>query len=59
VAREIGNLASQVIVVVSNEQWSNNVEISMQPRINAMYLMSDGAVDDQKMGEHTLVRRQK
>ena len=59
VAREIGNLASQVIVVVSNEQWSASVEASMQPRINAMYMMSDGVIDDQKMGEHTIVRRQK
>lgn len=58
VAREIGNLASQVIVVVSDEQWSSVVEQNIMPRVSAIYKMSDGAINDQRIGEHTIVRRQ-
>ena len=59
VAREIGNLASQVIVVVSDEQWSSTVERNIMPRVNMIYQMSDGSVENQNVGEHTVVRRVK
>ena len=59
VAREIGNLASQVIVIVSDEQWSSTVERNIMPRVNMIYLMSDGDIENQNVGEHTVVRRLK
>jgi len=59
VAREIGNLASQVIVVVSDEQWSPTVERNIMPRVNMIYQMSDGSFENQNIGEHTVVRRVK
>jgi len=59
VAREIGNLASQVIVVVSDEQWTSTVERNIMPRVNMIYQMSDGSVENQNVGEHTVVRRAK
>jgi len=59
VAREIGNLASQVIVVVSDEQWSSTVERNIIPRVNMIYQMSDGSIENQNVGEHTVVRRLK
>ena len=59
VAREIGNLASQVILVVSDEQWSSTVERNIMPRVNMIYQMSDGSVESQTVGEHTVVRRVK
>lgn len=57
VAREIGNLASQVIIVVSDEQWSSVVEENIKPRVGTLYKMNDGTEDDQSIGEHTAIRR--
>ncbi|OJU18683.1 MAG: hypothetical protein BGN88_09430 [Clostridiales bacterium 43-6] len=57
VAREIGNLASQVIVIVSDEQWSSIVEQNIKPRVNALYKMIDGDFEDQSIAEHTEIRR--
>jgi len=59
VAREIGNLASQVIVIVSDEQWSSVVEDNISPRVGAFYRMEDGSDEKQSVGEHTVVRRVK
>lgn len=60
VAREIGNLASQVIIIVSDEQWTSVVEENIMPRVNSMYKMLDSAEEvgaDQMVGEHTTIRR--
>lgn len=59
VARQIGNLASQVIVIVSDEQWNATVEQNILPRVSTIYTMSDGNLADQNVGEHTAIRRQK
>ncbi|MEN3005440.1 AAA family ATPase [Dehalobacterium formicoaceticum] len=58
VAREIGSLASQVIVIVSDEQWSTTVEQNIMPRVSTIYIMRDGNRADQNVGEHTAIRRQ-
>jgi DNA sulfur modification protein DndD len=57
VAREIGNLASQVIVIVSDEQWTSVVEKNIMPRVSAIFTMSDGFEVAQTVGEHTAIRR--
>jgi DNA sulfur modification protein DndD len=57
VAREIGKLASQVIVIVSDEQWSSIVEENIRPRLGILYKMEDGSDGEQSTGEHTVVRR--
>ena len=57
VAREIGNLASQVIIIVSDEQWSSIVEENIKPKLGALYKMVDGDDEQQSIGEHTVVRR--
>jgi DNA sulfur modification protein DndD len=59
VAREIGSLATQVIVIVSDEQWSATVEQNIMPRVSTIYKMGDGDRVDQNVGEHTVIRRQK
>lgn len=57
VAREIGNLASQVIVIVSDEQWNATVEQNIMPRVSTIYKMTDGDLAEQHVGEHTSIRR--
>jgi DNA sulfur modification protein DndD len=57
VAREIGNLASQVIIIVSDEQWSSIVEENIKPKLGVLYKMADGSDEQQSVGEHTVVRR--
>jgi len=57
VAREIGNLASQVIIIVSDEQWSTIVEENIRPKLGILYKMADGSDEQQSIGEHTVVRR--
>jgi len=57
VAREIGNLASQVIIIVSDEQWSSIVEENIKPKLGVLYKMADGSDEEQSVGEHTVVRR--
>lgn len=59
IAREIGNLATQVIVIVSDEQWSSVVEENISPRVGALYRMEDGTDDKQSVGEHTVVKKVK
>ncbi len=59
IAREIGNLATQVIVIVSDEQWSSVVEKNINPRVGALYYMEDGVTDKQSVGEHTEVKKVK
>jgi len=57
VAREISTLASQVIVIVSDENWSPVVEENLMPRANAVYSIIDDKEKDQTCGEHSLIRR--
>jgi DNA sulfur modification protein DndD len=57
VAREIGNLATQVIIIVSDEQWSPVVVENIQPKLGALYKMEDGSDEQQSVGEHTVIRR--
>lgn len=57
VARKISNLASQVIVIVSDEQWNKTVEQNIMPRVSTIYKMIDGSFADQNIGEHTEIRR--
>ncbi len=42
VAKGLPLLASQVIVIVSDEQWNGTVEESLAERVNAVYIMHDG-----------------
>jgi len=57
VAREIGNLATQVIIIISDEQWSPVVVENIQPKLGALYKMEDGSDEQQSVGEHTVIRR--
>jgi DNA sulfur modification protein DndD len=57
VAREIGNLASQVIIIVSDEQWSTIVAENIRPKLGILYKMEDGSDEQQSVSEHTVVRR--
>lgn len=42
VAKGLPLLASQVIVIVSDEQWNGTVEENLAERVNAIYVMRDG-----------------
>lgn len=43
VAKGLPLLASQVIVIVSDEQWGGTVEENLAERVNQVYTMQDGA----------------
>ena len=55
VAKHIGTLASQVVVIVSDAQWSHEVQENIVTRAGKMYKMRDGNLDRQEVGEHTVV----
>jgi DNA sulfur modification protein DndD len=55
VAQGIGELASQVIVIVSDKQWSQEVEENISPRVGKMYIMLDGELDDDNRDEYTVI----
>lgn len=42
VAKGLPTLASQIIVIVSDEQWNGTVEENLAERVNAVYVMQDG-----------------
>ena len=42
VAQGLPLLASQVIIIVSDEQWNGTVEENLAERVNAVYIMRDG-----------------
>lgn len=55
VAKGIGHLASQVIVVVSNAQWSSDVSDNLEVRVGKKYLMLEGSSEESMDGEFTKV----
>lgn len=56
VAAGIGNLASQVIIIVSDKQWSNDVEENIYDRVGKMYKMVDGEFSGENSGEYTEIK---
>ncbi|MGL4450605.1 MAG: AAA family ATPase [Sarcina sp.] len=57
VAKNIGHLASQVIIIVSQKQWRGNVESNIKEQVSDCYFMSDGKIDATLNGEYTQIQR--
>ena len=55
VAAGIGDLASQVIIIVSDKQWSKDVEDNIYDRVGKMYKMIDGDFLKENSGEYTVL----
>lgn len=56
VAANIGKLASQVIIVVSDKQWNKEVEENIFNQVGKMYKMIDGEINKDKSGEYTVIK---
>lgn len=57
VAENIGKLASQVIIVVSQKQWEGYVKQMISKQVVRSYKMSDGDNINEK-GEYTIIERE-
>lgn len=55
VASNIGKLASQIIIVVSDKQWSKEVEENIEHQVGKMYKMIDANESDKEIGETTKI----
>lgn len=55
VASNIGKLASQIIIVVSDKQWSKEVEENIAHQVGKMYKMVDANESDKEIGETTKI----
>lgn len=55
VASNIGKLASQIIIVVSDKQWSKEVEENIEHQVGKMYKMVDANESDKEIGETTKI----
>ena len=58
VASNIGYLASQVIIIVSEKQWKGNVEDNIKTQVSDKYRMKDGAIDIETGGEYTKIMKE-
>lgn len=56
VAANIGKLASQVIIIVSDKQWSKEVEENIIDQVGKMYKMVDEVSKDDSQGEYTIIK---
>lgn len=56
VAANIGKLASQVIIIVSEKQWQGYVEDNIYEQVHRKYKMVDGAIENENSGEYTLIK---
>lgn len=62
VASGIGELASQVIIIVSSKQWSNEVAENIYYRVGKMYILKDGDFRNLaavvRGGEYTVIKEE-
>jgi DNA sulfur modification protein DndD len=56
VATNIGKLASQVIIIVSDKQWNKEVEENITNQVGKMYKMVDGNFGEENTGEYTILK---
>lgn len=58
IAQNIGHLASQVVIIVSQKQWRGNVENNIKEQVSDSYFMYDGNIDSITGGEYTQIRKE-
>ena len=56
VAANIGELASQVIIIVSDKQWNKDVEDNIKSKVGRMYKMFDENDNNKDIMETTLIK---
>lgn len=59
VAANIGELASQVVIVVSDKQWSKEVKENLGHQVGAMYKMNDENDVNKNIGECTVIKEER
>ena len=55
VAANIGELASQVIIIVSDKQWNKDVEDNIKNKVGRMYKMFDENDNNKHIMETTVI----
>lgn len=58
VAANIGLLASQVIIIVSDKQWRKEVEDNMKLKVGKMYKIYDENDSNKKVSETTMIKEE-
>ena len=58
VAANIGVLASQVIIIVSDKQWRKEVEDNMKSKVGKMYKIYDENDRNKKVSETTMIKEE-
>ncbi|MGL4913123.1 MAG: hypothetical protein ACRC3Y_11920, partial [Romboutsia sp.] len=58
VASNIGELASQVIIIVSDKQWNKDVEDNIKHQVGKMYKMYDVNDNNKNVMETTLIKEE-
>lgn len=58
VAANIGVLASQVIIIVSDKQWRKEVEDNMKSKVGKMYKIYDENDSNKKVSETTMIKEE-
>ena len=58
VAANIGLLASQVIIIVSDKQWRKEVEDNMKSKVGKMYKIYDENDKNKKVSETTMIKEE-
>ena len=56
VAANIGELASQVIIIVSDKQWNKDVEDNIKDKVGKMYKMYDENDNNKEIMETTVIK---
>lgn len=56
IAKGIGDLSNQVIIIISERQWGNEVEKNIFYRLGKMYELVEGNVSSEEMGEYTHIK---
>lgn len=56
IAKGIGDLSNQVVIIVSQKQWGNEVEKNIYHRLGKMYELVEGEMSSENLGEYTCIK---
>lgn len=56
IAKGIGDLSNQVIIIVSEKQWGGDVSQNIYHRLGKMYKLHEGDLSTENVGEFTYIR---
>ncbi|MBU5310599.1 hypothetical protein KQI38_01040 [Tissierella carlieri] len=56
IAKGIGDLSNQVVIIVSQKQWGSEVEKNIYHRLGKMYELVEGDIFTDEIGEYTYIK---